>query len=338
MLTLFSDSCPVSNNGVIIESGNLCCSQEPTLAMMETQSLERQNESMERNIAFLKKGHMELLQDLHLEILRLQKHCKELTMELESKQIELSQQDQIDQEMEEKCRILEASYHEKEQIGFSLKKELYHRENRVAALRSRLRDKERRFLEEVKRRSHRVTILNTELQKQTEAAAYLSFQLHTAQQKLHSAHQSCQATCASPAITVPRQSNHEVKVKNRIYRNSNAGKQALADLPCTSMSSDSFLREPVCNLDDIEPMPDPALFLYPKTFVHTSRQRPEAKSHKTMSGHNYADRRLATQWPEGLSTQDDDTPSTIPIVKAKLPRTERGKRRAVARQELRDSE
>ncbi|KAE8622573.1 hypothetical protein XENTR_v10005294 [Xenopus tropicalis] len=30
---------------------------------------------MERNIAFLKKGQMELLQDLHQEILRLQKRC-----------------------------------------------------------------------------------------------------------------------------------------------------------------------------------------------------------------------------------------------------------------------
>ncbi|OCT91546.1 hypothetical protein XELAEV_18014604mg, partial [Xenopus laevis] len=262
-----------------------------------------------------------------------------LTMELESKQVELSQQDQIEQEMEEKCRMLETSNREKEQMNSSLKKELYHRENRVAALRSRLRDKERRFLEEVKRRSHRVTILNTELQKQTEAAAYLSFQLHTAQQRLHSAHQSCQATFASPPITVPRQSNLEGKVKNRTYKNSNAWKQDLVDLPCTSMSSDSFLREQMCNLDDIEPMPDPALFLYPKRFTHTSRQRPEAKSHKTTtSGHNCADRRLATQWPESLSIQDNDTPSTNPVVKAKLPKNDRGKRRAVTRQESRDSE
>ncbi|OCT94252.1 coiled-coil domain-containing protein 92 isoform X2 [Xenopus laevis] len=259
-------------------------------------------------------------------------------MELESQQVELSQQDQIEQEMEEKCQILEASYHEMEQENSSLKKELYHRENRVAALRSRLRDKERRFLEEVKKRSHRVTILNTELQKQTEAAAYLSFQLHTAQQKLHSAHQSYQAACASPAITVPRQSSHEGKVKNRTYKNSNAWKQDLVDLPCTSMSSDSFLREQMCNLDDIEPMPDPALFLYPKRFVHTSRQRPEARSHKTTtSGHNCAGRRLATQWPESLSMQDNGTPSTNPVVKAKLPKNERDKRRAVAQQESRDS-
>lgn len=42
---------------------------------METVSLERQIQSVQRHIAFLKKEQMELLHDLHLEILRLQKHC-----------------------------------------------------------------------------------------------------------------------------------------------------------------------------------------------------------------------------------------------------------------------
>uniref|UniRef100_A0A8C0EQC9 CCDC92/74 N-terminal domain-containing protein n=1 Tax=Bubo bubo TaxID=30461 RepID=A0A8C0EQC9_BUBBB len=42
---------------------------------METVSLEHQIQSVQRHIAFLKKEQMELLHDLHLEILRLQKHC-----------------------------------------------------------------------------------------------------------------------------------------------------------------------------------------------------------------------------------------------------------------------
>ncbi|KAL8199253.1 UNVERIFIED_CONTAM: hypothetical protein K2H54_038719 [Gekko kuhli] len=42
---------------------------------METLSLERQIQSVQRHIAFLKKEQMSLLHDLHLEILRLQKHC-----------------------------------------------------------------------------------------------------------------------------------------------------------------------------------------------------------------------------------------------------------------------
>lgn len=42
---------------------------------METQPLKQQIQSVERNIAFLKKEQLDLLRDLHLEILRLQKHC-----------------------------------------------------------------------------------------------------------------------------------------------------------------------------------------------------------------------------------------------------------------------
>ncbi|XP_026717296.1 coiled-coil domain containing 92B [Athene cunicularia] len=45
---------------------------------METTSLEHQIQSVQRHIAFLKKEQMELLHDLHLEILRLQKHCSGL--------------------------------------------------------------------------------------------------------------------------------------------------------------------------------------------------------------------------------------------------------------------
>ena len=66
-----------------------------------------------------------------------------------------------------------------------MRKELSHKAGLVGALRSNLKDKERHFLEELKRRSHQSTVLNTDLRKQTEAAAYLSFQLHAARQKLH---------------------------------------------------------------------------------------------------------------------------------------------------------
>uniref|UniRef100_A0A674K640 Coiled-coil domain containing 92B n=1 Tax=Terrapene triunguis TaxID=2587831 RepID=A0A674K640_9SAUR len=151
---------------------------------METLSLEHQIQSVQRHIAFLKKEQMELLHDLHLEILRLQKHCTDLTHDLETKELETHQQDDIDRELEEKCKIMEAQLHEKEKDNLELRKELRHKETLVSALRCNLRNKERKFLEELKRRSHRVTILNTELQKQTEAAAYLSFQLHATKQKL----------------------------------------------------------------------------------------------------------------------------------------------------------
>uniref|UniRef100_A0A8D0G8H4 Coiled-coil domain containing 92B n=1 Tax=Sphenodon punctatus TaxID=8508 RepID=A0A8D0G8H4_SPHPU len=163
---------------LIMKSLLLAQARAVNFVTMETLSLEHQIQSVQRHIAFLKKEQMELLHDLHLEILRLQKHCTELTHDLETKELEATQQEVIDQELEEKCKIMETQLQEKEQDNLELRKELRQKENLVAALRSNLRNKERKFLEELKRRSHRVTILNTELQKQTEAAAYLSFQLH----------------------------------------------------------------------------------------------------------------------------------------------------------------
>lgn len=59
------------------DHSHLCSPQAWTvnLVAMETVSLEHQIQSVQRHIAFLKKEQMELLHDLHLEILRLQKHC-----------------------------------------------------------------------------------------------------------------------------------------------------------------------------------------------------------------------------------------------------------------------
>ncbi|XP_068126332.1 coiled-coil domain-containing 92B isoform X2 [Hyperolius riggenbachi] len=306
---------------------------------MEAQSLERQIQSVERNIAFLKKEQLELLQDLHLEILRLQKHCKELTHELELKQVEAFHQDQIELEMEEKCRILEARYNEKEKLNLHLKKELYHRENRVAALRSKLREKEKRFLEELKKRSHRVTILNTELHKQTEAAAYLSFQLHTTKQKQQSPQHSGQVASCPFDLSVVKQPHHEGKVKRRVHKNHSAWRSECS--ASRDLTRDSFQREQTISYDELEPMPDPALFLYPKRFLPPHRQRPEPKSHSLEKGgpsHVGGAKAHTTQWSEKLSSDNEDMPPTIPVVKAKLPKGERGKRRALARQDSRDSE
>lgn len=97
-----------------------------------------------------------------------------------------SSSDLAEEEEQLVARCLEVEDRRAEQqctLG-ELCKELTHKGALVGALRANLKDKERHFLDELKRRSHRSTVLNTELQRQTEAAAYLSFQLHAARQKL----------------------------------------------------------------------------------------------------------------------------------------------------------
>uniref|UniRef100_A0A8C3R4V5 CCDC92/74 N-terminal domain-containing protein n=1 Tax=Cyanoderma ruficeps TaxID=181631 RepID=A0A8C3R4V5_9PASS len=223
------------------------------LVAMETVSLEHQIQSVQRHIAFLKKEQMELLHDLHLEILRLQKHCSELTHDLEMKELEARQQDVLDRELEERCRAMEAQLQEKEKDNLELRKELQHKETLVAALRSSLRSKERRFLEELKRRSHRVTILDTELQKQTEAAAYLSLQLHATAQRLPGP----RAGGRPP----PEQPPAEVRPRRRGHR-----------APARRPPGDGARpRDPA--QEEHDAMPDPALFLY--TPRPHGPQRPE---------------------------------------------------------------
>lgn len=240
--------------------------------------------------------------------------------------------------MEEKCRILEARYTEKEQLNLQLKKDLYLRENRVAALRSKLRDKERRFLEELKRRSHRVTILNTELHKQTEAAAYLSFQLHASKQKQQSSQNICQTASRPLDIVGVKQPCHEGRVKRRVHKNHSVWRPE-----CSlgiDMSRDYFQREEMTNYDELEAMPDPALFLYPKRYVQLHRQRSDTKSHidKSASGPAGGGLPVGTQWSEKLSSDNEDMSPPIPVVKARHPKSERVKRRALARQDSQDSE
>lgn len=66
-----------------------------------------------------------------------------------------------------------------------LKAKLRHKGEQASALQVRLRDEERRFLEELKRRSHKITALSRDLRKQTDIAAQLTFQLHSARFSLY---------------------------------------------------------------------------------------------------------------------------------------------------------
>ncbi|XP_060704302.1 coiled-coil domain-containing 92B [Hemiscyllium ocellatum] len=227
---------------------------------MEISSLERQLQSVQRNIAFLKGEHMDLLHGLHMEILQLQKRCTELTCELTLKSSRNGQSE--DCEHQEDCGPLEAEIRQKELQNAALRKELRHKEALIAALEDSLRRRERLFLEELKRRSHRMTLLNSELQKQSETAAQLAFQLHSVKQKLSNSRQggrpsdkpADKAIPTSPVYTsVSLRRHHKVhsKVTDRICTESQQRRRA--------------------GLDELDPMPDPALFLRAR-WHHGGRQ------------------------------------------------------------------
>lgn len=170
--------------------------------------------------------------------------------------------------LEARCKELETRLDEQEYTLGELRKELGHKGSLVGALRANLKEKERHFLEELKRRSHCSTVLNTELQKQTEAAAYLSFQLHAAKQKLH--HQRMQqrqgllARASSQGVQLGAEQNSPlagaspsspvVKPKRKNIRVSSRVERARECIPIEKVLGPA---EPTA-------MPDPALFLQPR--------------------------------------------------------------------------
>ncbi|XP_034404844.1 coiled-coil domain-containing protein 92 [Cyclopterus lumpus] len=249
--------------------------------MGDESSLSLQIGSVERSVVFLRQEQLTLLHGLHLEILSLQKRCSELTSDLKVKppgksQIELQEEEEV---LEDRCWEVESHLAEQECSLGDLRQELTLKGTLVGALRANLKEKERHFLEELKRRSHCSTILNTELQKQTEAAAYLSFQLHAARQKLH--HQRMQQrqgllaransqgaqygagqNSFSPQMpSGASPSSPVVKPKRKSARASLRVERARECVPVEKVMGPA---EPTA-------MPDPALFLHPRR--HRARSR-----------------------------------------------------------------
>uniref|UniRef100_A0A2I3RXP2 Coiled-coil domain containing 92B n=2 Tax=Pan troglodytes TaxID=9598 RepID=A0A2I3RXP2_PANTR len=227
---------------------------------MDTVSLEHQIQSVQRHISFLKKEQMALLRDLHLEILRLQKRCSELTHDLEMREAQSHQQEAASRELESKCRALESQLEARAAANAELRQEVAQREALVSALRCSLRTEERRFLEELRRRSHRATVLGTELQKHTEAAAYLSCQLHAARQRL-------QAPRPGPGATAePRPRRRALRARRPPAAHEAAAKGPGRDWAAWDRGAGA--------LDDADPMPDPALFLYARRPLRPSARSP----------------------------------------------------------------
>ncbi|XP_028319557.1 coiled-coil domain-containing protein 92 [Gouania willdenowi] len=268
-------------------------------AMEDENSLKQHIQSVERSEVFLRQEHLTLLHGLHLEILSLQKRCSELTSELKVRppgrsHIELQEEEGL---LEAHCREVENRLAEQECTLGEIRQELSHKGSLVGALRANLKKKERHFLEELKRRSHCSTILNKELQKQTETAAYLSFQLHDAQQKLqHQRMQQRQGLYpransqgaqyaaeqnpdSSQMLSENLPSSPVVKPKRKSVRALSRVDRARECVPIEKVLGPA---EPTA-------MPDPALFLHPR------RHRPRSR--------HMAAQRLT---PLGLEKEDEE--------------------------------
>ncbi|XP_016374152.1 coiled-coil domain-containing protein 92-like isoform X1 [Sinocyclocheilus rhinocerous] len=247
---------------------------------MDRSTLTQQVESVERNVAFLQQEHRILLSGLRLEIRNLKKRCNELSCELSERPPVRSREDiELEEELLQ-AQLLETEQHlaEQESTLVELRAELRKKGALASALQVRLRDEERRFLEELKRRSHKITTLSRDLRKQTDLAAQLSFQLHSAQFRLYHQAEDYEEEDEEEEDEGGTMQESEWTAKSPVTAESPRQSRASGRVRRSERVRECVPRERVLGPQEARPMPDPALFLYP--FRH--RLLP---LHRSLGGH-----------------------------------------------------
>ncbi|KAM9348391.1 coiled-coil domain-containing 92B-like [Symphorus nematophorus] len=159
---------------------------------MDAGRLEQQVASVDRGIAFLKQEHLAMLTGLQLEITHLKRRCHELSCELDSRFPDRNTEEE-EAELAARCEAVERLLEDQQCMMVAARGELRAGRARASALGRSLRDEERCFLEELKRRSHKITLLSRELQRQNVITTSLCHELHTARLKLFQQRQSTES-------------------------------------------------------------------------------------------------------------------------------------------------
>uniref|UniRef100_A0A3B4GKK7 Coiled-coil domain-containing protein 92-like n=1 Tax=Pundamilia nyererei TaxID=303518 RepID=A0A3B4GKK7_9CICH len=198
---------------------------------MDAGRLEQQVASVERGITFLKQEHLAMLTGLQLEITHLKRRCHE------------------EAELAARCDAAERLLQDQHCMMVAARGELRASRARASALGRSLREEERRFLEELKRRSHKITLLSRELQRQNVTTTTLCHELHTARLKLFQQQQSSGSAPEGEEEARGKEQEEEEEEEEEDERE----ERVRACVP----------QERVTSPQQPHPMPDPALFLVP---------------------------------------------------------------------------
>ncbi|XP_039474036.1 coiled-coil domain-containing protein 92 isoform X5 [Oreochromis aureus] len=232
---------------------------------MDAGRLEQQVASVERGITFLKQEHLAMLTGLQLEITHLKRRCHEEEAELVAR-----------------CDAAERLLQDQHCMLVAVRGELRASRARASALGRSLREEERCFLEELKRRSHKITLLSRELQRQNVTTTTLCHELHTARLKLF---QQQQSSGSAPEGEEEEARGKEEEEEEEEDEDDEDGEGESTDWllspppPVSPSQSEARQRmrisvreervracvpqERVTSPQQPHPMPDPALFLVP---------------------------------------------------------------------------
>ncbi|XP_035392408.1 coiled-coil domain-containing protein 92 [Electrophorus electricus] len=166
----------------------------------ENVTLENQLHSAQKNLLFLQQDHSSTLKGLHAEIRRLQQHCTDLTYELTVRSSDPNDSG------EERCRVLHRRCEEleeqlkaKEQENAELLRDLEQKNAMISVLENTIREREKKYLDELKHRSHKLAVLSGELEQRASTISYLSSQLHATKKRLLAGGSSGTGPAVSPA-------------------------------------------------------------------------------------------------------------------------------------------
>ncbi|XP_061596834.1 coiled-coil domain-containing 92B [Cololabis saira] len=244
-------------------------------AAMDAGRLEQQVASVERGIAFLKHEHLAMLTGLQLEITHLKRRCQELSCELDSRFPDRNTAGE-EAELAARCEAAERLLEHQQCMMVAARGDLRAGRARASALGRSLREEERRFLEELKRRSHKITLLNRELQRQNVTTMTLYHELHTARLKLFQQRQG-----AGSAADAEQQAGGEAGDEEEEEEEEEEASDWLLSPPAPASPGQPQVkhrryvsvreervracvpRERVTSPQRPHPMPDPALFLVP---------------------------------------------------------------------------
>ncbi|KAI4889621.1 hypothetical protein NFI96_028226 [Prochilodus magdalenae] len=177
----------------------------------ENVTLENQLHSAQKNLLFLQQDHANTLKGLHAEIRRLQQHCTDLTYELTVRSsdpnVTLVWSGRADpvysgearcRELQRRCEELEAQLKAKEQENAELMRDLEQKNAMISVLENTIREREKKYLDELKLKSHRLAVLSGELEQRASTIAYLTSQLHATKKRLLAGGSSGTSPAVSP--------------------------------------------------------------------------------------------------------------------------------------------
>lgn len=148
-------------------------------------TLENQLHSAQKNLLFLQQDHANTLKGLHEEIRRLQQQCTDLTYELTVRSSDPSDSSEVRcRELQRKCEELEAELKKKEEENTELLRDLEQKNAMIFVLENTIKEREKKYLEELKMKSHKLAVLSGELEQRASTIAYLTSQLHATKKKL----------------------------------------------------------------------------------------------------------------------------------------------------------